>query len=146
MGKYSPNLQRWFDYQKSGKSREALAEMLHDDVVFISPVVHTPQEGKAITLAYLTAAGGTLGAEKNEDGSARETFRNTRVFDCGSRAVIEFETEMDGILVNGVDMIEWDENGKITEFKVMVRPLKAMQKVHADMAAMLAKMQAGAPK
>ena len=103
--------------------------MLHDNVVFISPVVHTPQEGKAITLAYLTAAGGTLGAEKNHDGSERKTFRNTRVFDCGERAVIEFETEMDGILVNGVDMIEWDADGKITEFKVMVRPLKAMQKV-----------------
>ncbi|MEL6725355.1 MAG: nuclear transport factor 2 family protein [Pseudomonadota bacterium] len=132
---YQPQLQSWFDYMMGGHDRSLLAEMLHDDVVFRSPVVHTPQEGKAITFAYLSAAGNTLG---------NGTFKYTRVFDCGERAVLEFETEMDGILVNGVDMIEWDENGQIVDFKVMVRPLKAMQKVHADMGKMLEKMKASA--
>ncbi|MEZ5946008.1 MAG: nuclear transport factor 2 family protein [Hyphomonas sp.] len=132
---YSPHLQRWFDWMESDHSPEGLAGQLADDVVFRSPVVHTPQEGKMITLAYLTAAGQTLGGD---------TFRYTRVFDCGDRAVLEFECEMDGVHVNGVDMIEWNGDGQITDFKVMVRPLKAIQQVHAAMGAMLAKMKAGA--
>lgn len=129
---YQPNLQNWFDYMMDGHSKSLLLEMLHDDVVFRSPVVHTPQEGKAITFAYLSAAGNTLG---------NGTFKYTNVFDCGNKAVLEFETEMDGIQVNGIDMIEWDEAGKITDFKVMVRPLKAMQAVHAAMGKMLAQMK-----
>ena len=143
---YQPNLQRWFDWMKGDKSREGLAAQLHDDVVFRSPVVHTPQEGKAITMAYLTAAGGTLGGEKKSGGNGEKAFKYTRIFDCGDKAVLEFETEMDGIHVNGIDMIEWDADGKIIDFKVMVRPLKAIQKVHADMGAMLAKMKAGEQK
>lgn len=131
---YSPNLQRWMDFVAS-HDRAGLPALLHDEVVFWSPIVHTPQRGKPLTLVYLGAAGNTLGGE---------TFRYTRVFDCVDKAVLEFETEMDGIFVNGIDMIEWDEDGLITEFKVMVRPLKAIQTVHAAMKAMLEKMQAGA--
>ena len=130
----SPNLQRWFDWMNGEHAPEGLSMQLHDDVVFRSPVVHTPQEGKAITMMYLGAAGQTLGGD---------SFRYTRVFDCGDRAVLEFECEMDGVLVNGVDMIEWDAAGLITDFKVMVRPLKGIQAVHAAMKAMLEKMQAG---
>ncbi len=132
---YQPNLQSWFDYMMGGHDRGRLHDMLHDDVVFRSPVVHTPQEGKAITFAYLSAAGNTLG---------NGTFKYTRVFDCGDKAVLEFETEMDGIHVNGIDMIEWDENGQIVDFKVMVRPLKAIQTVHAAMGKMLEQMKANA--
>lgn len=132
---HSPNLQAWFDWMTLDHSAEGLSKILADTVVFKSPVVHTPQEGKAITMAYLLAAGETLG---NDD------FRYTRVFDCADRAVLEFETMMDGILVNGVDMMEWNAEGQITDFKVMVRPLKAIQTVHAAMGAMLAKMKAGA--
>ena len=132
---YSKNLQRWMDYFHAGEaSPGALGALLHDDVVFQSPVVHTPQKGKAITMLYLGAAGDTL---------ANDTFRYVRIFDCGDRAVLEFETVMDGVTVNGIDMIEWDEDGLITDFKVMVRPLKGMQAVHAAMKAMLEKMQAG---
>lgn len=132
---YQPNLQSWFDYMMGGHNKSLLLEMLHDDVVFRSPVVHTPQEGKAITFAYLSAAGNTLG---------NGTFKYTKVFDCGDKAVLEFENEMDGIQVNGIDMIEWDESGKITDFKVMVRPLKAIQAVHAAMGKMLAQMKENA--
>ena len=131
----SPNLQNWFDWINGDHSPEGLAGQLANDVVFRSPVVHTPQEGKAITLAYLTAAGQTLGGD---------TFRYTRAFDCGDKAVLEFECEMNGIHVNGVDMIAWNDDGQITDFKVMVRPLKAMQTVHAAMGAMLEKMKGGA--
>ena len=132
---YQPNLQSWFDYMMGGHDKGRLLELLHDDVVFRSPVVHTPQEGKAITFAYLSAAGNTLG---------NGTFQYTRIFDCGDKAVLEFETEMDGIHVNGIDMIEWDADGKITDFKVMVRPLKAIQTVHAAMGRMLEQMKAQA--
>lgn len=130
----SPHLQRWLDWILEDHSPEGLSGQLADNVVFKSPVVHTPQEGKFITMGYLLAAGETLG---------NDSFRYTRAFDCGDRAVLEFETEMDGILVNGVDMIEWNADGQITDFKVMVRPLKAIQTVHAAMGAMLAKMKAG---
>ncbi|MBK8198063.1 MAG: nuclear transport factor 2 family protein [Acidobacteria bacterium] len=132
---HSRNLQAWIDWILDDHSPAGLSAILADDVVFKSPVVHTPQQGKAITMAYLLAAGQTL----NND-----SFRYTRVFDCDQRAVLEFETTMDGILVNGVDMIEWNDAGEITDFKVMVRPLKAIQTVHAAMGAMLAKMKAGA--
>ncbi|MEM9178220.1 MAG: nuclear transport factor 2 family protein [Pseudomonadota bacterium] len=132
---HQPNLQSWIDYMMNGHSKSLLLDMLHDDVVFRSPVVHTPQEGKEITFAYLSAAGNTLG---------NGTFKYTKVFDCGDKAVLEFETEMDGTHVNGIDMIEWDEHGQIVDFKVMVRPLKAMQTVHAAMGRMLEQMKANA--
>ncbi len=135
---YSPNLQRWFDWILAGQGPEGLSAQLHEDAVFWSPVVHSPQRGKPIVMAYLMAAGVTL----NEDA-----FRYVRIFDCGTMAVVEFETEMaDGdrmLYVNGVDMIQWDENGLIVDFKVMVRPLQAIQKVHAEMGAMLAKAGKG---
>ena len=129
---YQPQLQSWMDYMLKGHDRQILWDMLHPDVVFRSPVVHTPQEGRDITFAYLSAAGNTLG---------NDTFTYTRVFDCGDKAVLEFETEMDGIQVNGIDMIEWNEDGKIIDFKVMVRPLKAIQMVHAQMGRMLEAMK-----
>ncbi|MEM8615764.1 MAG: nuclear transport factor 2 family protein [Pseudomonadota bacterium] len=129
---YTPHLQRWMDWITGAHDDATLREQLHTDVVFRSPVVHTPQAGKAITFAYLAAAGETLG---------NESFTYTRIFDCGDKAVLEFETVMDGIQVNGVDMIEWDENGLITDFKVMVRPLKAIQMVHGHMGRMLEAMK-----
>lgn len=127
----SPNLARWYGFVKA-HDPSALDDLLADDAVFTSPIVHTPQRGKALTKMYLSAADIVL---------ANETFAYVREFDCGSRAVLEFTCEIDGIAVNGVDMIEWNEDGRITDFKVMVRPLKAIQKLHAAMGEMLAKMQ-----
>lgn len=124
------NLERWHQYIDQDDPTQ-LGDLLHDDVVFTSPVVHTPQRGKQITMAYLGAAGNTLGGDH---------FRYVREFDCGTRAVLEFETEIEGIHINGVDLIEWDDDGLITDFKVMVRPLKAIQMVHAQMKAMLEAM------
>jgi len=129
---YQPNLQAWFDHMHDGNASVSLDQQLHDDVVFHSPVVHTPQRGKAITTAYLSAAGQTLG---------NSSFGYVRVIDGGENAMLEFVGEMDGIKINGVDIIKWDKNGLITEFKVMVRPLKAIQKVHEDMKNMLERMK-----
>ena len=105
-----------------------LDDLLADDAVFHSPVVHTPQEGKAITRQYLAAAFHVLGNDQ---------FEYLREIVDGNNAVLEFRTELDGIVINGVDMIQWDEEGRIRDFKVMVRPLKAVNKLHEKMAAML---------
>lgn len=131
MAEYSANLQRWMDYFHGDHDPAALSAILHEDLVFHSPIVHTPQRGKKVTMMYLGAAGKTLGGD---------SFRYLRIFDCGDKAVLEFETEMDGVHVNGIDMIEWDGDGLITDFKVMVRPLKAIQTVHGSMKAMLETM------
>ena len=102
----------------------ALASLLHDDAVFLSPVVHTPQRGKRIVMAYLGAAAVVL---------ANPRFRYVREIVGPNDAMLEFETEIDGVSVNGIDLIRWDDAGRIVEFKVMVRPLKAIQAVHAKM-------------
>ena len=112
------------------RDASGLEAILADDVVFYSPVVHTPQKGKAITQGYLTAATFVLGGE---------SFRYVRELEGDGFAVLEFEVEVEGILINGVDMISWNDEGRITEFKVMLRPLKAIQLVHQQMGAMLAR-------
>jgi SnoaL-like domain len=107
-----------------------LDALLSEQVVFHSPVVHTPQPGKPVTTQYLTAALHVFG---------HESFRYVREVIGERDAVLEFELEIDGITINGVDMLRWDDTGKITEFKVMVRPLKAISMLHAMMAAELMK-------
>ena len=106
-----------------------LDELLADDAVFFSPVVHTPQRGKALAKAYLTAA---LQVFSNP------SFRYVREIIGPSDAMLEFETEIDGVLVNGVDIIKWNQAGRIVELKVMIRPLKAVNLIHERMGAMLA--------
>ncbi|MBL8185554.1 MAG: nuclear transport factor 2 family protein [Blastocatellia bacterium] len=112
------------------RTRDAsgLGELLAEDVVFYSPVVHTPQVGKAVTTMYLSAAVQVFG---------NESFRYVREIVGESDAVLEFETEIDGIIVNGVDMIKWNGDWEISEFKVMVRPLKAINLIREKMGAML---------
>lgn len=107
---------------------DALDELLADDVVFYSPVVHTPQRGRPITTMYLAAAVVVFG---------NETFRYVREWRATHEAVLEFLVTIDGIEVNGVDMIRWDDAGRIVEFKVMLRPLKAINLIHQKMGAML---------
>jgi hypothetical protein len=118
-------------WHKLAKQRDAsgLDDLLAADAVFYSPVVHTPQVGKAITKKYLAAAFQVF---------FNETFRYVREVKGERDAVLEFQVELDGITVNGVDMIKWNDSGKITEFKVMLRPLKAVNLIHQKMGAMLA--------
>jgi SnoaL-like domain len=110
-----------------------LNALLADDAVFYSPVVHTPQRGKKLASGYLSAAFHVF---------FNPTFRYVRDIVGPFDAMLEFETEIDGILVNGVDLIKWNESGQIVEFKVMLRPLKAINLIHQKMAAML---QSGQP-
>ena len=112
-----------------------LHELLDDDVVFYSPIVYTPQRGKAITMLYLQAASQTLPGEKSSSGESG--FRYTKQVLAGDAAVLEFETTVEGKYVNGVDIIRCNEAGRIVEFRVMIRPLQAVNLVHQQMAAML---------
>ena len=121
---------------------EVLDDLLAEDVVFYSPVVFTPQKGKAITKLYLSAAGNTLGGGETIDSSGTGgKFHYTKEILSGNHAVLEFETEMDGKFVNGVDLITCDNESRIIEFKVLIRPLQAIQTVHAQMAKMLEAMK-----
>lgn len=129
----SDNLARWHAYMHGGSDPAVLADMLAEDAVFHSPVVHTPQVGKAIVIAYLVAASHVLG---------NDNFRYVRELVDGDEMMLEFVTELDGITINGVDIIRWGSDGKIHDFKVMVRPLKAINKVWEMMAAQLASAQA----
>jgi ketosteroid isomerase-like protein len=114
------------------KSAADLNNILSENVVFHSPVVHTPQAGKPITTLYLAAA---LHVFNND------TFKYLREVISGNNAVLEFQTIIDGITVNGVDMITWGDDGRIVDFKVMIRPLKAINLIHKMMGEMLQKMK-----
>ena len=122
-----------------------LDEILADDVVFYSPIVFSPQKGKDLTKLYLNAAGATFTGGGDGGGSAetvsQSKFHYTKEVMSGHHAVLEFETEMQGTVINGVDIITCNAQGKIVEFRVMIRPLKAIQLMHRMMAAMLEKMQ-----
>jgi hypothetical protein len=121
---------RWHQIMQSSDVA-GLDALLAPDAVFHSPVVHKPQVGKAITRMYLAAAFSVFG---------NESFRYVRELRGERDAVLEFELELDGISINGVDMIKWNEAGQITDFKVMLRPLKAVNLIHQKMAAMLQAM------
>ena len=124
-------LNSWYAYMKSqdrAQARTALWDLLHPDVVFESPVVHSPQRGRDITFKYLSSAEKVLGGPG---------FTYVGEWKNAHGAVLEFKNIIDGIEINGVDMIRWNDAGRITDFKVMIRPLKAINLIHQKMAAML---------
>jgi len=116
-------IEQWHQVVKS-RDAVALKDLLAEDVVFVSPVVHTPQAGRPITMAYLHAAMQVLN---------NPSFRYLNQWFGPESAVLEFECVVDDISVNGIDMIHWNADGRIDHFKVMVRPLKAMNKLHEMM-------------
>ena len=126
-------LRRWHAAIESGSDPAELSAIIREDAVFHSPVVHSPQKGRDLVVAYLSAAGQTLG---------NDSFSYIRELVDGDSACLEFTTEMEGIHVNGIDLIQFDQNGMIVDFKVMVRPLKAVNKVWEQMAAALERMNA----
>ncbi len=139
-------IDQWHRHIK-GELEGGLDAILHPDVVFISPIVFTPQKGRDITKLYLAAAGGTIGGgnKKREDREREEAegkgFRYTKEILQGNHAMLEFETSMDGKYVNGVDIISCNADSIITEFRVMIRPLQAINMVHEQMKAMLEKLE-----
>jgi hypothetical protein len=122
-------LDKWYAYTRS-HDRTALWDLLHPDVVFESPVVHTPQRGRDITFRYLASALEVLGGPG---------FTYVGEWRNDNGAVLEFENEIDGIKLNGVDIISFSDDGRIIHFKVMVRPLKAINLLHRLMGEQLAR-------
>ena len=120
-------ISKWHQIVKN-KDLAALDQLLSDDVKFYSPVVHTAQEGKEITKKYLMAALSVL---------VNKNFNYTNEVYMEDRAILEFEVIIDDVYVNGVDIIHWDKKGQIVEFKVMIRPLKAIQLIMQKMAILL---------
>ncbi|WP_309623909.1 nuclear transport factor 2 family protein [Novosphingobium sp.] len=118
----------WHQYMESGGDAGLLSAQLADDAVFHSPVVHSPQAGKAKVMMYLLSAAKVLG---------NDSFRYVREIIEGNDALLEFTSEIDGIHINGIDLITFDDDGQIKDFKVMVRPLKAVNKLWEMMAAQL---------
>ncbi|MDT7833087.1 nuclear transport factor 2 family protein [Flavobacteriaceae bacterium S356] len=125
------NLVTWHDIVAT-KNVVLLKEILAEDVIFHSPVVHSPQKGKKMTYLYLSAALQVFLSE--EFVYTREVVNETETF-------LEFEVIIDGITINGIDLITWDKEGKIIDFKVMIRPLKAMNLIHQKMGEILAEYQ-----
>ena len=123
----SPVIDRWHDLVRSRNAR-GLPDLIAANATFHSPVVHTPQHGRQLTVMYLSAAFQVF---------FNDTFRYVRELIGPYDAVLEFETEIDSISVNGVDMIRWNDDQAITDFKVMLRPLKAINLIHQKMDAML---------
>ena len=125
-----PALAAWHQVVRS-RDPAALSALLDESVVFHSPVVHTPQQGKQITFQYLSGAMQVLN---------NASFRYEREIVGEQDALLEFSTEIDGILINGIDLIRWNDAGRIVDFKVMVRPLKAVNLLHQRMGEMLEKL------
>ena len=122
-----PTIKSWHQLL-SRRDTTGLENLLADDAVFHSPIVHTPQRGKDVTALYLSAAFQVL---------VNNSFHYVREVEGANDAVLEFAVVIDGVQVNGVDMIRWNAEGKITDFKVMLRPLKAINLIHQKMAEML---------
>ncbi len=142
-------IEKWHEHLR-GRLPGGLDELLDDDVVFYSPIVYTPQRGKAITTLYLQAAGQTLPGDQpaaghdagdSSAGGSGGGFRYTKQVLAGDTAVLEFETTVEGKYVNGVDIIRCNDAGRIIEFRVMIRPLQAVNLVHRQMAATLEQMK-----
>ena len=137
----------------AGERPGALDDLLHDDVVFLSPIVFTPQRGKELTKLYLRGAGASFGVDSlGESGGASAEASGSGAFHYvkevvgDHHAVLEFEVVVDGIQVNGVDILTVDDDGKIVEFKVMLRPLKAIELMHRLMREAMAPLGgAGSP-
>jgi hypothetical protein len=127
-------LERWHEVVES-RDAARLPAIIAGNAVFRSPAVHTPQEGRDLVTAYLAGALTVLGP------GLRYHDEWTRERD----AVLRFTTEVDGLQIEGVDLITWDDDGQIAEFTVMIRPLKALNAVVARMGEELARLadQAG---
>ena len=124
-------LEQWYQGYRSDDP-EFLDSILDESVVFASPIVFNPIEGKAMTKMYLMGAGITFNMDK---------FSYVREVVDGLDVILEFETFIDNIAVNGVDMIRWNEEGRIIDFKVMVRPLQAIHKLQEKMTEALDSLQ-----
>ena len=128
-------------FHETRQGRGDLADLIAEDCVFYSPVVYTPQKGKELTMLYLQSAGAVFSQSDAEPAKISKPFAYAKEVIGEDTAVLEFETEIDGLYMNGIDMITANADGKISEFKVMIRPLQAINAIHMQMRAQLEKAQ-----
>ncbi len=124
-------LEKWHEIVKA-QDLAGLEQLLSEDAIFHSPIIHTPQKGRDLVLMYLGAAAQML---------FNGTFEYLKETEGDHCAILEFQAAVDGLTINGVDIITWNDDQKITEFKVMVRPLKATNMLHAKMLEMIQALQ-----
>jgi hypothetical protein len=122
-------IENWHNFVKT-KNISILDNLLSVNIIFYSPVVHSPQIGFNISKKYLKAASIVL---------FNSSFKYINETHNNNSAILEFECELNDIYINGVDIIEWDKNNQITSFKVMVRPLKGILLLKDKMAEILKK-------
>ena len=120
-------ISKWHEVVKN-RDYNLLTEILHNDVIFYSPVVYSPQRGKDITLKYLAAASEVFNSSN---------FQYIKEINNQNFASLEFTLTIDDTEINGIDLISWDDNGLITEFKVFIRPLQGVNLIHKLMQQML---------
>ena len=124
-----PVIKRWLDIIENDRTSE-IEGVLAEDAVFYSPAVFSPQEGRDMAVAYLTAA------SKMFSGT---DFHYVEQWYSERSAILEFAATIDGKYVNGIDMIHWNDDGRIVSFKVMMRPLKGLEAIMPKMAELLAR-------
>ena len=120
-------IERWHQILETA-DMEALGSLIAEDAVFHSPIMHTPQVGRALVQQYLGAAYLLF---------SQYPFKYGREITSGNEAMLEFEVEMEGLYVNGVDIITWNDKGEINDIKVMLRPLKGVHLIQEKMLAQL---------
>ena len=134
-------IDRWHKLIKSNDPSK-FDELLDENCTFYSPVVFTPIKGREMTKMYLMAAGGVFGEETTKGNETKsKPFKYIKEIIDKNSAVLEFELTIDGIYINGIDLVSWNDKGKIIEFKVIVRPLQAVNKLHEQMQNMLEQMK-----
>lgn len=118
MTEQPPAVKAWHAVVESGDPA-LLDDLLADDVVFRSPAVFAPQEGRDVAALYLRSAMVVLGP----------SLRYVGEWYAPSSAVLEFEAELDGLYVHGVDMLRWNDDDQLVSFTVMVRPMRGLTKL-----------------
>ena len=132
MGTNSDTVMQQWHHAMKNREIDALDPILADEVEFVSPIVHSPQKGIALTKKYLLGAMHVL--------MAGDSFYYSREVIGKNDAMLEFHTMIGDVEINGVDMLQWNDEGKLTEVKVMIRPLRAVNAIHEAMGAMLQKL------
>ena len=128
------SLARWHRFI-AARDLSALSELLHPQAVFRSPMAHSPYPGaQAVNLILNTVI------KVFEDF----TYHRELVSADGLSVVLEFSAKVAGRELKGIDLIRFDESGRILEFEVMVRPMSGLQALGAEMAQRLAPLLAAA--
>jgi len=122
-----PLIDRWISIIETGRTDD-LDALLAEDAVFYSPAVFTPQQGKALTAKYLKSAA-TLFHDTD--------FHYVEQWYSERSAILEFAATVNGIYVNGIDMVHWNDDEQIVSFKVMLRPFRGLQVIMPAMAELL---------